>query len=46
MTFAVQSTTTVTLGQLAGALALIAVAVAVSIWWKADLEGKKRSLIV
>jgi putative ABC transport system permease protein len=28
----------VSLGQLAGALALVAVAVAVSIWWKADLE--------
>jgi UDP-glucose/iron transport system permease protein len=32
-------TTSVSLGQLAGALALIAVAIAVSIWWKADLEG-------
>ena len=38
MTLAVQSTTNVTLGQLAGALALIGVAIAVSIWWKADLE--------
>jgi putative ABC transport system permease protein len=38
VTFAVTSTTDVSLGQLAGALALIAVAVAVSIWWKADLE--------
>src|SRR5581483_7679154 len=35
----VQSSIDVTFGQLAGALALIAVAVAVSIWWKADLEG-------
>jgi putative ABC transport system permease protein len=38
VTFAVTSTTDVSLGQLAGALALIAVAIAVSIWWKADLE--------
>jgi putative ABC transport system permease protein len=38
VTFAVTSTTNVSLGQLAGALALIAVAIAVSIWWKADLE--------
>jgi putative ABC transport system permease protein len=29
----------VSLGQLAGALALVAIAIAVSIWWKADLEG-------
>jgi putative ABC transport system permease protein len=39
VTLAVQSSTNVTVGQLAGALALIAVAIAVSIWWKADLEG-------
>ena len=38
MTLAVTSTTDVSLGQLAGALALIAIAIAVSIWWKADLE--------
>jgi len=38
VTVAVTSTTDVSLGQLAGALALIAVAIAVSIWWKADLE--------
>jgi len=38
VTLAVTSTTDVSLGQLAGALALIAIAIAVSIWWKADLE--------
>jgi putative ABC transport system permease protein len=38
VTVAVTSTTDVSLGQLAGALALIAIAIAVSIWWKADLE--------
>jgi UDP-glucose/iron transport system permease protein len=38
VTFAATTTTDVSLGQLAGALALIAVAIAVSIWWKADLE--------
>jgi UDP-glucose/iron transport system permease protein len=38
VTVAVTSSTDVSLGQLAGALALIAVAIAVSIWWKADLE--------
>ncbi len=37
MTFAA-TTTEVSLGQLAGALALIAVAIVVSIWWNADLE--------
>jgi putative ABC transport system permease protein len=37
VTFAA-TTTEVSLGQLAGALALIAVAIVVSIWWKADLE--------
>jgi putative ABC transport system permease protein len=38
VSLAATSTTDVSLGQLAGALALIAIAIAVSIWWKADLE--------